>query len=177
MANPTNFVKSDIGPIRRVATVHERESLMRAADVYGYGAVASDAYLPGAAGAAPVAMPHLQTKRARLNEQQKQVLKILADQTPEPTNPEIRDRLSKHADELKEKIAPYLQTNKELRATSYRDQDFMTAIRKAKDWSKPSKELGGRAPQDLAEDYKNIMRRLDPENPDADSLDTFRKDR
>lgn len=178
MANPNTFVKSaDIGPIRRVATVHERQSMKMAADVYGYGQVTSDNFMPGAAGAGAVTMPGLQGKRNRLNEQQKQVMKVLESQSPEPTSPEDRDRLDKHSKILEAQIGPFLQTNKELRAVSFRDSDFMSALRKAREWSKPQKELGGRTPEQVAEDWCNIKRRLDPENPEADSLHDIRKER
>lgn len=171
---PTNARGTPV-PIRRVSTVSERESLKQTAEVYGEVLGAADNFLPGSNGFGAVAMPN--SKKVRLNEQQKNVIKVYNDQYPEPTSPEERDMLSKHAEKLKEQFSPFLQTNAELRAHSRRDPIFITALRKGRDWSKPAKELGGRTPQDVAEDYRNIMRRLDPENPEADSLESLRKSR
>lgn len=174
MSNPNIVVKSgDIGPIRRVLTVSERESLQRSATVFGFGKTGGE-FMPGPM-AGPVYMPGLNVKRQRLNEQQKQILKVLEDQSPEPVASGDRDKLKSHADKLKAMFKPYLQTTAELRASSHRDPTYMEALRKAREWQKPQETLGGRTPQDVAEDYRNLMRRLEPENPEIDSLESLRE--
>jgi hypothetical protein len=178
MANPTTqtFVKdtAPTPPVRRVLTVYERESLKQAANVYGAGQVASENFSNGAMGASPTNVPWMRTNRVRLNEQQRNVMKVLEDGTPEPTNPDERDKLARRSTALLEQFKPFIQTRREIRSHSHRDPDFMSALKKAGDWTKPQKELGGRSPQEVEEEYKNICRRLDPENPDAGNIEEFR---
>ncbi len=162
-------------PVRRVLTVHERESLKGAATVYGYGEVTGENFVNGAQGFAPTQVPWLAVKRPRLNEQQASVLRVLREQSPEPTNPSERDAIDRRRAALKEQFGPWLQTGKELRAYSHRDPVFMSALKKAREWNKPQKELDGRTPEQVCEEYRNLSRRLDPENPEADSLEDIRK--
>lgn len=178
MANSTigTLVKGDTPlPVRRVLTVAERDSLKKAADVFGYGQVAGDNYSSGAQGAAPVNVPWLSVKRPKLNEQQAQVLKVLRDQSPEPTTPEDRDRIEKRCAELKDRFMPFLQTTAELRAHSHRDPVFLQALKKARDWDIPQKVLNGMTPGQICEEYRNLRRRQDPENPESDSLEDLRR--
>lgn len=162
-------------PVRRVLTVHERESLKVAAEVYGYGQIAGENFSNGAQGYSATAVPWLAVKRPRLNEQQAQVMKVLRDQAPEPTNPAERDSIDRRRSALKEQFGPFLQTGAELRAYSHRDPTFMSALKKAREWNKPQADLGGRTPEAVCEEYRNLSRRLDPENPEADSLEEIRK--
>ena len=162
-------------PVRRVLTVHERESLVRAADIYGYGQVTGENFSNGAMGATPTSVPWLAAKRPRLNEQQAQVMKVLREQGAEPTNPGERDAIDRRRAALKEQFGPFLQTGAELRAYSHRDPVFMSALKKAREWNKAQKELGGRTPEQVCEEYRNLSRRLDPENPEADSLEDIRR--
>lgn len=162
-------------PARRVLTVHERESLTRAADIYGYGQVTGENFTNGAQGAAPTAVPWLSVKRPRLNEQQAQVMKVLRDQSPEPTNPTERDNIDRRCAALKEQFGEFLQTGAELRAYSHRDPVFMSALKKAREWNKPQTKLAGKTPEQVCEEYRNLRRRLDPENPEADSLEDIRR--
>ncbi len=174
--NTETIVKGEAAaPIRRVATVHERESMKRAAEIYGYGAVNGENFGNGAQGATPTAVPWLAVKRPRLNEQQAQVMRVLREQSPEPTNPEERDKIDARCAALKEQFGEFLQTGAELRAYSHRDPTFMSALKKAREWNKPQAKLGGRTPEQVCEDYRNLKRRLDPENPEADSLEDIRK--
>lgn len=161
-------------PVRRVLTVHEREALVRQADIFGYGAVGEN-FGNGAMGATPTSVPWLAAKRPRLNEQQAQVMRVLREQSAEPTNPKERDDIDRRCEALKAQFGPWLQTGKELRAYSHRDPVFMSALKKAREWNKPQKELAGRTPEQVCEEYRNLQRRLDPENPEADSLEEIRK--
>lgn len=178
MAIPTNqpvpVARDAQPPVRRVLTVYERESLKQAANVYGAGQAAGDNFSNGAMGASPTNVPWMRTNRVRLNEQQRQVMKVLEDGTPEPTNPEERDKLARRSSALLEQFKPFIQTRREIRAHSHRDPDFMSALKKASDWTKPQKDLAGRSPQEVEEEYKNLCRRLDPENPDAGNIEEFR---
>ncbi len=170
------FVKDSAPvPVRRVLTVHERESLARAADIYGYGQIAGENFGNGAQGATPTSVPWLAVKRPRLNEQQAQVMRVLKDQSPEPTNPKERDAIDLRCAALKDQFGPFLQTGAELRAYSHRDPVFMSALKKAREWNKKQVDLGGRTPEEVCEEYRNLKRRLDPENPEADSLEDIRK--
>ncbi len=162
-------------PVRRVLTVHERESLQRAAEIYGYGALNGENFGNGAQGATPTNVPWLSVKRPRLNAQQAEVMRVLRDQAPEPTNPKERDDIDRRCVALKDQFGPWLQTGQELRAYSHRDPVFMSALKKAREWNKPQKELAGRTPEQVCEEYRNLKRRLDPENPEADSLEDIRR--
>lgn len=178
MANtPAGTLVKDtkVPPQKRVLTVHERESLTRAADIYGYGQINGENYSNGAQGASPTSVPWLTVKRPRLNEQQAGVLKVLRDQSPEPTNPSERDNIDRRCVALKDQFGEYLQTGAELRAYSHRDPVFMSALKKAREWNKPQAKLGGKTPEAVCEEYRNLRRRLDPENPEADSLEDIRK--
>lgn len=179
MASNHVIVKSSEAkvPQRRVLTVHERQSLEFAQGIYGYGQVTGENYSNGAMGASPTSVPWLTVKRPRLNEQQATVLKILREQSPEPTNPDTRDALmrrKKEIEELQEKSG-LRQTGRELRAHSHRDPDFMSALKKARDQDKAMEVLGGRTFKDLEEERRNICRTLDPDNPESDSEEALRK--
>ena len=102
-------------------------------------------------------------------------MKVLEDSTPETTTPEERDKISRRCEALKEQFSPFLQTRAEIRALDHRDPVFMDALDKASAWSKKQEELGGRSPEELCEEYRNLKRRLDPENPQADSVEKFRR--
>ncbi len=169
------LVKDSAPPVRRVLTVHERESLTRAADIYGYGQVNGENFGNGASGATPTSVPWLSVKRPRLNAQQAEVMKVLRDQSPEPTNPAERDAIDRRRTALKEQFGEFLQTGAELRAYSHRDPVFMSALKKAREWNKPQAKLGGKTPEAVCEEYRNLSRRLDPENPEADSLEDIRR--
>lgn len=169
------LVKSSSVPVRRVLTVSERESLKSAAFVYGVGQVDGENFSNGAQGASPVNVPWLRVNKTRLNEQQQQVMRVLKEQSPEPTTPDERDMIAKQCNVLKDKFLPFLQHANELRAYSHRDPVFMSALKKARDWNKPQDVLGGKTPEQVCEEYRNLKRRLDPENPEADSLEELRR--
>ena len=179
MANSTNetLVKSDSTrvPFRKVLTVHERQALERQVDIFGVGQVNGDNFGIGTNGATPTDVPWLRKNKSRLNEQQRQVMKVLEEGSPVDTNPQERDAIDRRCAALKEQMIPYLQTGAELRAYSHRDPVFMSALKKAREWNKGQKELGGRTPEEVCEEFRNLRRRLEPENPEADSLEEFRR--
>jgi hypothetical protein len=176
--NPNLIVKSgEPQPVKRVLSVRERESLQKAASIYGYANQASDNYIPGSQGAAPVNVPWLNVNRPRLNEQQRQVMKVLEDGTPEPVHGEEKDKLAKRADILKSQFEEFLQTREECHVVKRDNPAFFSALDKAKKWSTKQEKLGGRTPEEVAQEYRYIMRRLEPEDENADSLDRLRKQR
>lgn len=167
-------------PTKRVLSVRERQSLQQAADVYGYGEVAArGGYIPGSSGASPVEVPWLTVNRPRLNAQQKQVMKVLEEGRPEPVKPEERDKLAKLAKELEEKFTnpKYFQTRAETRVIRRDNPAYFSALEKAGEWTKPQRDLGGRSPEELANAWRNIQRRLEPDSDIHDSLDRLRKDK
>lgn len=173
--NPNLIVKtSEPEPQRRVLTVRERESLQSTAGIYGFGQ-SSDQWVPGSQGFGPVVPAHLNVNRVRLNEQQKRVLQVLKDGTPEPTNGDQRDVMSKRAEQLKEQFQPYLQTREEVRVIRRDNPAYFSALDKHKMWTTPQEALKGRTPEQVAEEYRNIKRRLEPEDEFADSLDRLRR--
>lgn len=162
---------------RRVLSVRERESLEKAASIYGYGQVAGEHYGNGAQGATPVSVPWLNVNRPRLNEQQRQVMKVLKDFSPEPVAEGDRDKVAKKAEMLKAQFEPYLQTREEIHVVKRDNPAFFSALEKAKKWSQPMSDLGGRSPEQVAEEYRYLKRRLEPDDEFADSLDRLRKAR
>jgi hypothetical protein len=167
-------------PTKRVLTVRERESLTATMGIYGYAETAAQGgYIPGASGASPVEVPWMQANRPRLNAQQKEIRKVLAEGTPQVVSGSEKDRLVKLAEELKEKFTDpeFFQTRAELRVLKRDKPEFFTALEKAHKWSKPQEKFGGRSPEELANAYRNIMRTLEPDDAMADSLDRLRKDR
>jgi hypothetical protein len=179
MANPTTgtLVKDSTVrvPVRRVLTVHERKALETQKDVFGYGNVNGDNYENGASGFSQTSVPWMNVKRPRLNEQQAQVMKVLREQSPEPTSPDEREAIDRRCAALKGQFEPWLQTSQELRSHSHRDPVFMSALKKAREWNKPQKDLNGRTPEEVCEEYRNLKRRLEPDNPESDSLEELRK--
>lgn len=165
-------------PTKRVLSVRERQSLEQSAAIYGYADQAQrGGFIPGSSGAAPVEVPWLAVNRPRLNAQQKEVLRVLKEGSPEPVKPEEKDKLYKLAEDLKEKFTDpeYFQTREEIRVMRRDNPAFFSALEKGEKWRKPQSKLGGHSPEELANAWRNIMRRLEPESDICDSLDRLRK--
>ncbi len=162
----------DVQPSRRVLTVHERKALKDQALYFGYGEVRGET--GSQLQAAPTEFPGMIVKRRQLNEQQKQVLKVLEDGSPRETTPDERDKIAKRMKIMEEKLPEVLQTRREIRAYSRRDPDFMSALEKAEANDKPSEKLGGLSPEQFCQEYQNLARTLDPENKNAGNLEKFR---
>lgn len=162
----------DVEPTRRILTVHERKALKDQALYFGYGEVRGES--GSQLQAAPTEFPGMIVKRRQLNEQQKQVLKVLEDGTPRPTTPAERDQIAKRMKAMEEKLPEVLQTRREIRAYSRRDPDFMSALEKAEANDKSSDKLGGLSPEQYCQEYQNLARTLDPENKNAGNLEKFR---
>ncbi len=176
MSQPNVIAKSgELSPTRRVLTVRERESLEKTASIYGYGQAQGDNYVPGSQGYGQVFPSHLAVNRVRLNEQQKQVMRVLNEGRPEPTTPAERDQIMKKCDELKAQFEPYLQTREEVHVLRRDNPAFFSAMEKAKKWQTTQSELKGRTPSDIADEWRNLRRRLEPEDEAFDSLDRLRK--
>lgn len=177
MANPNTIVKGgDVEQKKRVLTVRERESLQYIARIQNEAMGGGDSYGLATGGATPVTAPGLNVKKARLNEQQKQIMTTLRDHSPEPIPASERDAYAKRAALCREKFEPILQTRKEIHVTSRQDTAWFSATDKAREWSKPIKG-DDKSPEQYAEEYRNIMRRLEPDDDQADSLDRLRKDK
>lgn len=177
MANPNMIVKSgDVEQKKRVLTVREQESLKYTANIYSEALGSGDNYGLGTGGATPVTPSGLNVKKVRLNEQQKQVLNTLREFSPEPIGPSEKDAYQKRAEFCKSKFMDALQTRKEIHVTSRQHNEWFTAMDKARDWTKPGKD-GDRSPESYAEEYRNIMRRLEPGDDQADSLDRLRREK
>lgn len=177
--NPNTIVKSgDVEQKKRVLTVRERESLQYIAKIQNDALGGGENYGLATGGATPVNAPGLNVKRVRLNEQQKQIMTTLRDFSPEPIPPSERDAYARRADYCKEKFEQYHQTRKEIHVTSRQHPEWFSAMDKARMWSQPIKgDREGRSPESYAEEYRNIKRRLEPEDDQADSLDRLRKDK
>lgn len=176
--NPTTKLEEGLPPVKRVLSVRERESLKQAAAVYGYAETAGRAgFIPGAMGAAPVDVPYLNVNRNRLNAQQKEVLRVLKEGSPEPVSGSEKDKLAKRASQLQELFTDpeYFQTREETRVMRRDNPAFFSALDKAAKWSKPNEKLGGRSPEELANEWRYIQRRLEPDSDIADSFDRLRK--
>lgn len=186
MADANVIVKNtEIGPVKRALSLRERQSLQAAASVFAYGQMNGEGqYVPGAQGAAPVAPSFFRVNRPRLSDQQKEIVKILKEQAPEPVEAKDRDRLEKHRKILEAQIKPYLQTRGEVHVTAQDDPRYMRALDKAKAWHRPqeelgyidpsNKKLGFRTPEHVAQDWMNLSRRLEPEDENFDKLDRLR---
>lgn len=166
-------------PVRRVLTLSERESLTDAARVFGWAGEASEQYqYPTGATPPPVLIQGMRVNRPRLNEQQQRVVRVLREGLPEPVAPADRDRLEKRCEVLEAMFTPVLQTHEELRAFRHRNPDaYFKAQEYGARWQRPDSKCEGRTPQDVAEEWRNLKRRLDPDNPEADSLDRLRRKR
>lgn len=176
MANPNLIVKNDdTGPVKRVLSIREIESLEKAANIYGYGQATGENYVPGSQGSAPVNVPWLNVNRPRLNEQQRQVMRVLKDGRPEPINPSEKDKFMKRAEQLKSQFKPFLQSRAEVHVVKRDNPAFFSALEKAKKWNQPQSSLDGRTPEQVAEEYRYIMRRLEPDDEFSDSLDKLRE--
>lgn len=165
-------------PLRRILTVGERKSLEEQKKIFGYGAAAGQNFVPGSMGIGAVDVSQfMPIKRHQLNEQQKEVIKILEEGSPEPVAAKDRDRYDKLCEEMKEKFTDpeYFQTRDECRVTDIGKPEFFSALDKADKWQKPQAKLNGYSPEQLCNAWRNLRRRLHPDDPQADNVDRLRR--
>lgn len=107
---------------------------------------------------------------SRMSDRIKGINKVLKEGTPPQINSAERDNLQKRREELESEFEhdQVLETREELTAIKRSNPAYMTAMAKAR--MRPKYE--GKITE-----WKNIMRTLDPENPEADNLDQLRKAR
>ncbi len=156
---------------KRILTVGERESIERSLSVHHQALAASpNGHILGTEGAAPVVPQGMRLNRSRLNLQAQDMARALEDGRPPEVDAKQRDALYKRARYLKNKFEhdQILETREELHVLKRDDKRWFTATEKAK--------LRPKYEDDITE-YRNIMRTLDPQNPDADSLNVLRRDR
>lgn len=173
MADPNVISKSsEMRQTTRVLTVRERESLSQAAEAHAQILGATDRFQNGAEGPAPVLPPGLRVNRRKLNEQQAQIERTLKNCSPEPIPASERDAWARRAKDLEAKFKPYLETRAELHVTRRDKAEWRSAVDKA------TKRLDRKnGIEDSIIEWQSIKRRMDPDNPEADSLHDLRTDR
>lgn len=167
---PDVFIKSSttLGN-QRVLSVRERESLNNEIRMRSGILEASDSsYGMATGGGTPVIPPGMAINKARISQRAKEIAKVLQDGTPEPLSPAEKDKASSRKKELEAKFdkEDVLETIEELRVLKRDNVAWQKAMDKAK--RRPQHEA------DIAE-WKNLARRLEPEDEDADNLNRLRK--
>jgi len=97
--------------------------------------------------------------------------RILAEGTPEPVSGNERARLEKEAKEDAEYLSKHLLTHKEMDLMPKHGYEYSRAVRKS-----IAHEVGCPETQRRAFRYRSNMARLDPENPEAQSIEALRRD-
>lgn len=171
VAETKTITESPIPELRtkRILTIGERESIERSLSVHKQAASATAA-VAGDTGLSPVVPAGMRFNKQRLNLQAKDMARALEEGRPPEVNEKQKDALYARAKYLKEKLLSdqVLETRKELHVLKRDDPAWFSAMEKAR--MRPKYEA------DINE-YRNIMRTLDPENPDADSLNILRRER
>jgi hypothetical protein len=169
MAN-TNVIVKDPSrvPVQQCLSIRERESLSQSLGAHRDILDAQDSEGRIAVeGAVPIKYPGLRVNKPKMTEQAKQIKATLERGTPQPTRPEERDALSKRAKELEVRFGHILETRAELRVKRRDDARWDSSMQKARQRPEFESEI---------KEWQHIQRRLDPENPDADSLHKLRRD-
>lgn len=156
---------------KRYLSVRERESI---GDVLGAHLQMEAATSPDGLAAmglpATVSTPLHHINKRGMSERAKELKRVLQEGTPPPLNEKERDALSKRAKELEEKFKKHqvLETFEELNVKNMNHPAWLTATNKARMRPKFESDI---------QEWKNIQRQLDPENPEADNLSQLRKQR
>lgn len=152
-----------------VLSVHETESLQEALGAHRQVLGAGEAYMSGEQGAGPVAAPGLRINRQKLSAQAKQIKDTLEMGTPQPIPEKLKDKYHQRAKWLEEQFKPYLETGEEIHVKRRDKPAWQSAVKKARvrTIEKPYLEA-------YIQEWKWIMRRLDPKNPNADNLHALR---
>lgn len=92
--------------------------------------------------------------------------------TPKPYSEKDRDKMSKKAEELGKWIAERALTKRQMQLLPRDMHEYSLAVRKSRKW-----EVGSPEFSEKANEYRDIMRRLNPDDPDAGSIEALRKER
>ena len=155
----------------KILTVRERESLRQNLDACA--AVASareDGFIRGLDGSAPVLPKGFNVNRARLNDQMKNVVKVLKEQSPRPLTAKEKDAVAAEAHRIEEELKDkqVMETFTDLRVTSMNDARWLPASEKAKMRSKYEAKI---------QRWKSCQILLSPDDPDADNLNKLRREK
>ena len=156
---------------RRILSVRERESLEESLRIHtGILQATEQSYGLATDGGTPVLPSGMQINKSRITERARDINRVLEQGRPEPFTGNDKDRALRRAQEIREALERdnVLETRKELRVLRRDDPAWFTALDKAK--KRPEFEP-------LIAEYRNIMRRLEPDDDTADSLDRLRKDK
>lgn len=171
MPDPNVMVRTgEVEQRTRVLAAHEVESLENALGAHQQviGAT-SEGYLSGEQGSSPVLPPGMRLNRQRLSEQARQIQDTLKRGRPEPVSEKDRDAFLKRANWLKTQFAPYLETREEIHVRKRDNPAWQSATEKARIRTQEKPEI-----ERYISEWQSIMRRLEPENPGADSLHKLR---
>lgn len=154
-------------PPARTLTVNERESINTLIEEKKSLLGATEEAREGAL--TVVATKEMGINKDRLRTDIKHLEEVLAKESPRMAAPKDRDRLESRRRELAEILRnEILETREEIEVLNHNHPAWTTAIKKAQ--MRPRWE--GR----IAE-YREICKQLDPDDPNAGSLDAIRKDR
>lgn len=171
MSNPTISVpKHEVPHLdTRILTLREREGLKESLELNANIARATeDSYGVATEGATPVLPPGFNINKARMNEQAKNTLKVLKNDSPQELSAEERDVLAKE----KKRIEEYLQkenaleTFKEMHLTKRSQEGWHEAMVKAAKRPQYDPEIAK---------LKNINRLLEPDNAELEGLNYLRR--
>ena len=95
--------------------------------------------------------------------------KVLASGTPELATGKERERLEKRYKELREELPKRLLTHRQNDLGPKNGHEYNVAVRKA-----VRMEVGNAETQSMAREYRAIGAALDPENPEASSIEALR---
>lgn len=153
-----------------ILSQHEIDSLRDALGAHTQilGAT-EDGYISGEQGAGPVLAPGLRVNRRKLSDQAKQIKGVLDRCSPQPIPEKERDKYFKEAKRLEEIFKPYLETRAELHALKRDSPHWGSAIEKARIRTQERPEI-----EQAIVKWKYIMRRMNPEDPNADNLHKLR---
>jgi hypothetical protein len=180
MADANVIVKSgEVTQTKRILSVRERASLEQSRMAHAHILGANGQFQSALDGPAPVLPPDLRVNRGRLNEQQRQIEKTLAECSPEPIADKDRDAYVRRAKQLEEIFRPMLETREELHVLKRDKPAWQSATVKA------NARISGKDPktgkrvdyEGAIAEWKSIQIRLKPDDEDADSLHQLRKER
>lgn len=154
-------------PPKRTLTVNERESINT---LIGEKKTLLGATDDAKEGALTVIAPkEIGINKDKLRADIQNLERVLATESPRMAAPKDRDRLERRKNELTEILKnDILETREEIEVLNHNHSAWTTALKKAQ--QRPRHEP-------MIAEYREICKQLDPDDPDAGSLDAIRKDR
>lgn len=154
-------------PPKRTLTVNERESIGTLIDEKKTLLGATDDAKEGAL--TVVAPKETGINKDKLRADIMNLERVLATESPRMAAPKDRDRLNQRKTELERKLREdILETREEIEVLNHNHPAWATALKKAN--TRPRYEP-------MIAEYREICKQLDPDDPEAGSLDAIRKDR